>query len=49
MELVDLATQSAAVRDQAARLLHERFNHLNGWPSFAAARRGLGTALAELY
>lgn len=37
MDLVDLATQPAEIRDQAARLLHDSFNHTNGWPTLAAA------------
>lgn len=45
MELVDLATQPEAVRDQAARLLHERFNHPTGWPSLASAREEVGQIL----
>ena len=45
MKLVDLATQPEAVRDQAARLLHERFNHSNGWPSLAAARKEVAQVL----
>lgn len=45
MELVDLATQPEAVRDQAARLLHERFNHPTGWPSLAAAREEVAQIL----
>jgi aminoglycoside 6'-N-acetyltransferase I len=45
MELVDLATQAESVRDQAARLLHERFNHPNGWPSLASAREEVARIL----
>ena len=45
MELVDLATQPESVRDQAARLLHERFNHPIGWPSLAAAREEVARIL----
>ena len=45
MELVDLFTQPEAIRDQAAQLLHERFNHSNGWPSLAAAREELAQIL----
>ena len=55
MELVDLATQPAEVRIQAARLLHESFNQANGWPSLEAAheelaqilRAGIARALIE--
>lgn len=45
MELVDLAIQPAGIRDQAAGLLHRRFNHPNGWPSLAAAREELAQIL----
>jgi len=45
MELVDLATQPESLRDQAARLLHQRFNHPIGWPSFAAAREEVAQIL----
>lgn len=45
MRLVDLATQPEAIRDQAARLLHDRFNHANGWPSVAAAREEIAQIL----
>jgi aminoglycoside 6'-N-acetyltransferase I len=45
MELVDLATQPAGVRDQAARLLHQRFNHSNGWPSLGSAREEIARIL----
>jgi len=54
MEIVDLATQPEAVRDQAAGLLHQRFNNPNGWPTLAAAREEVagilraGFALAVL-
>jgi len=55
MELVDLATQTAAVRGQAASLLHESFDHPNGRPSLSAAgeeiaqilRQGFARALLE--
>lgn len=45
MRLVDLATQPETILDQAARLLHDRFNHPNGWPSVAAAREELAQIL----
>ena len=45
MKLVDLATQPESVLDEAARLLHERFNHPNGWPSLAAAREEVAQIL----
>ena len=38
MEIVDLGAQPAAIRHQAAALLHEAFNHAFGWPTLAAAR-----------
>ncbi|HEV8357210.1 MAG TPA: hypothetical protein VGQ17_10640 [Gemmatimonadales bacterium] len=56
MELVDLATQPAGIRDQAAELLHEGFDHPLGWPSLAGARdevtrirRGLGGSLVRAF
>ena len=45
MELIDLTTQQADVRDQAAMLLHDSFNHPNGWPSLAAAREEVAQIL----
>lgn len=45
MELVDLAAQQPAVRDQAAQLLHDSFNHPTGWPSLAAAREEVAQVL----
>ena len=38
MEIVDLGSQPAAIRHQAAALLHETFDHAFGWPTLAAAR-----------
>jgi hypothetical protein len=38
MELADLAPRPAEVREQAAGLLHQGFDHPAGWPSLAAAR-----------
>ncbi|HEY9382399.1 MAG TPA: GNAT family N-acetyltransferase [Gemmatimonadales bacterium] len=55
MELADLAPQPAEVRDQAAGLLHQGFDHPAGWPTLSAAReevahilqRGFARALLE--
>jgi len=55
MDLVDLAAGAADIRDQAAALLHESFNHALGWPTHVSAREevegiardGFGRALIE--
>lgn len=47
MHLVDLGAQPVEVRDQAARLLHDSFNHPFGWPTFEAAREEVVRILLE--
>jgi aminoglycoside 6'-N-acetyltransferase I len=47
MTLLDLAGAAPPCREQAARLLHEAFNHPIGWPSLEAARREVATVLAQ--
>ena len=47
MELVDLATQPAAIRDQAATLLHESVNNAVGWPSLEGAHTEVAQILQE--
>ena len=47
MDLVDLGTALPELREQAARLLHQSFNHENGWPTFASARDEVAYILRE--
>ena len=55
MKLVDLGRASPEVREQAATLLHQSFNHERGWPTITSARyevehilrEGFGFALLE--
>ena len=47
MQLVDLAVARAGLREQAARLLHESFDHPLGWPSLDSARDELTHILEE--
>lgn len=45
MDVVDLSAQAAHTRDQAAILLHQSFNHVLGWPTFAAAQAELAAII----
>jgi aminoglycoside 6'-N-acetyltransferase I len=47
MELFDLAAQAPDIRDQAARLLHECFNHANGWPTIESAEAEVANILEQ--
>jgi aminoglycoside 6'-N-acetyltransferase I len=47
MKFVDLAVAPEAIREQAAVLLHESFNHANGWPTLASARDEITHILRE--
>ena len=47
MSLVDLALTTPVIRDQAARLLHESFNHPLGWPDLAGARDDVTQIIQE--
>ena len=45
--LVDLATQSEELREQAARLLHECFSPEFGWPTLQSARDEVAMILRD--
>jgi aminoglycoside 6'-N-acetyltransferase I len=45
--LVDLAGTEPALRDQAALLLHQAFNHPIGWPSIESARLEIATVVSR--
>ena len=47
MKLIDLATAAPETREQAARLLHESFDHPNGWPTLSSARGELEDIMRE--
>src|SRR5580765_3759878 len=47
MEIVDLATQSDQIRDQAATLLVEGFDGPHGWATIAAARDEVAYVIRE--
>jgi aminoglycoside 6'-N-acetyltransferase I len=47
MDLVDLATQPEGIREQAAGLLHQCFDHPLGWPSLVGAREEVTRVLRD--
>lgn len=44
---LDLGSAPAAIRDQAARLLHQAFDHPLGWPTLEAAREEVDRIVRE--
>lgn len=47
MNIVDLATEPDAIKQQAGAMLHEAFPHENGWPSLELARQEIDWILGQ--